>query len=141
MTRGDRRDDDLFDEGRLRRALRFEAAELPPRIDVLAIATQAEAGARPALAAASLLSAVVAVLASAALLGLAAVALPVVAPTVASELLATAIEAFAGVAVPASALLAIAAQPTVPVAALAALAVAIGYEYAQRRERLREVTS
>ncbi len=53
--RNDRRDDDLFDEMRLRRALRLEAAEFPPRIDVAAIAARAGAD-QPAFAVASLIS-------------------------------------------------------------------------------------
>jgi hypothetical protein len=138
--RSDRRDEDLFDEIRLRRALRLEAAELPPRIDVAAIAARARAE-RPALAAASLVSKLVAGIAAAALVGLVAVALPNVAPALASDLFAAALETLARVAIPASALLSLAQQPTVPVAAIALLAVAIAHEYAQRREPAREVTS
>jgi hypothetical protein len=138
--RNDRREDDLFDETRLRRALRLEAAELPPRLDVVAIAAHARAD-RPAFAAASLVSTLVAGAAAAGLVGLIAVTLPAVAPALASDLFTAAIGALANVAIPASALLSLAAQPTVPVAAIAALAVAIVYEYAQRRESLREVTS
>jgi hypothetical protein len=59
----------------------------------------------------------------------------------ASDLFTAAIETLARLAIPASALLALAQQPAVPVAAIAALAVAIAYEYAQRREPVREVTS
>lgn len=138
--RSDRRDDDLFDEIRLRRALRLEASELPSRIDVAAIAAQAEAS-RPTLVAASLLSTAVACLAGAALLALATLALPAIAPAIASDLFATAIDTLARAAVPASSILAAAQQPTVPMAALAALAVAIAYEFTQRRERVRDVTS
>jgi hypothetical protein len=138
--RNEQRDADLFDEMRLRRALRLEVAELPPRIDVVAIAAQAETN-RPAFAAASLMSTVVAGLAGAGLLSLAAIALPAVAPALASDLFAAGIQTFASVAVPASALVSLAAQPTVPVAALAALAVAIAYEFAQRRDRVVEATS
>jgi hypothetical protein len=138
--RSDRQDDDLFDETRLRRALRLEAAELPPRIDLAAIAARARAD-RPAFTAASLVSTLVAGVAAAGLVGLIAVTLPVVAPAMASDLFTAAIETLANVAIPASALLSLAAQPTVPVAAIAALAVAIAYEYAQRRESLRELTS
>ena len=138
--RNDRRDDDLFDETRLRRALRLEAAELPPRIDVAAIAARARAD-RPAFAAASLVSTLVAGIAAAGLVGLIAAALPAVAPAVASDLYSAAIETLTRVAIPASALLSLAEQPTVPIAALAALAVAIAYEYAQRREPVREITS
>jgi hypothetical protein len=138
--RNDRRDEDLFDETRLRRALRLEAAELPPRIDVAAITARARAD-RPAFAAASLVSTLFAGIAAAGLVGLIAAALPAVAPAVASDLYSAAIETLTRVAIPASALLSLAEQPTVPIAALAALAVAIVYEYAQRREPVREITS
>jgi len=138
--RSDRRDEDLFDETRLRRALRLEAAELPPRIDVAVIAARARAD-RPAFAAASLVSTVFAGIAAAGLVGLIAVALPAVAPAVASDLYSAAIETLTRAAIPASVLLSLAEQPTVPIAALAALAVAIAYEYAQRREPVREITS
>jgi len=138
--RNDRRDDDLFDETRLRRALRLEAAELPPRIDVAAIAARARAD-RPAFAAASLVSTLFAGIAAAGLVGLIAAALPAVAPAVASDLYSAAIETLTRAAIPASTLLSLAEQPTVPIAALAALAVAIAYEYAQRREPVREITS
>ena len=138
--RSDRKNDDLFDEARLRRALRLDAAELPPRIDLAAIAARTRAD-RPAFAAASLVSTLFAGVAAAALVGLIAAALPAVAPAVASDVFAAAIETLTRVAIPASALLSLAEQPTVPVAAIAALAVAIAYEYAQRREPVREVTS
>jgi hypothetical protein len=138
--RNDRRDDDLFDDARLRRALRLEAAELPARIDLAAITARAEAS-RPAFAAASLVSTAVAGLAGAALVALAGVALPAVAPALASDVFATATDVLARAAVPASVLLAAAQQPSVPLAALAALAVAIAYEYAQRRGRIRVSTS
>jgi hypothetical protein len=138
--RNDRRDEDLFDETRLRRALRLEATELPPRIDVAAIAARARAG-RPTFAAASLVSTLVAGVAAAGLVGLVAMALPAIAPGVASDLFSAAIETLTLVAIPASGLLSLAEQPTVPVAAIAALAVAIAFEYTQRRELVREVTS
>jgi len=138
--RNDRRDDDLFDEMRLRRALRLEAAELPPRLDIAAIAARARAD-RPAFAAASLASRVFAGVAAAGLAGLVVAALPVVAPAMASDLFTAAIETLTRVAVPASALLSLAEQPTIPIAALAALAVAIVHEYTLRREPVREVTS
>jgi hypothetical protein len=138
--RNDRRDEDLFDETRLRRALRLEATELPPRIDVAAIAARARAE-RPTFAVASLVSTLVAGVAAAGLVGLVAMALPAIAPGVASDLFSAAIETLTRVAIPASGLLSLAEQPTVPVAAIAALAVAIGFEYTQRRELVREVTS
>ena len=138
--RKDRRDEDLFDEIRLRRALRLDTAELPPRFDLAAITAQAEAQ-RPRFAFAALLSTGLAVVAAAALAGLVAVTLPTVAATVASELFDAAIQTLARAAVPASALLGAAEQPSVPIAATFALAVAVAYEYAQRRERVRAITS
>jgi hypothetical protein len=59
----------------------------------------------------------------------------------ASDLFTAAIETLTRVAIPATALLSLAEQPTVPIAAIAALAVAIFNEYAQRREPVREITS
>jgi len=138
--RNDQLDAELFDEIRLRRALRLEAAELPPRLDVAAIAARADA-ARPAFVAASLMSTAVAGLAAAGLVALVAVALPSVAPGLASDLYSDGLQTFARLAIPASALLSLAAQPTIPIATLAALAVGIAYELAQRRERVIEVTS
>jgi hypothetical protein len=138
--RSDRRDDDLFDETRLRRALRLEAAELPPPIDVAAITARGRVE-RPAFALASLVSTLLAGVAAAGLVGLVAVTSVSIAPALASDLFAAAIQTIARLAIPASALLSLAAQPSVPVAAIAALAVAIAYEYAQRREPVREVTS
>jgi hypothetical protein len=138
--RSDRRDEDLFDETRLRRALRLEAAELPPRLDIVALAARARAD-RPAFAAASLVSTLVAGVAAAGLVGLIAVAFPAVAPALASDLFTAAIETVTRIAIPASGLLSLAQQPTVPIAAIAALAVAIVYEYVQRREPVREITS
>jgi len=138
--RYDRRNEDVFDETRLRRALRLEAAELPPRIDVAAIAARARAD-RPAFAAASLVSALFAGVAAAGLVGLIAAALPAVAPAVASDLFTAVIRMLTRVAVPASGLLSLAEQPAVPIAAIALLAVAIVHEYKLRREPVREVTS
>ena len=138
--RNGQRDEELFDEMRLRRALRLDAAELPPRIDVAAIAARARAD-RPALALASLVSTLFAGVAAAGLIGLIAVAFPAVAPALAADLFTAAIETLTQVAIPASALLSAAAQPAVPIAAIAALAIAILHEYAQRREVVHEVPS
>ena len=138
--RSERRDEELFDEMRLRRALRLDAAELPPRIDVAAIAALARAD-RGSFRAASLASKLVAGVAAAGLVALIAAVVPAVGPTVASDVFAAAIETLTRIAVPVSALLSVAEQPTVPVAAIAALAVAIAYEYTQRRESVREIAS
>ena len=137
--RRDFRDDELFDEIRLRRALRLDAAELPPRFDLATVA--ARVADRPASAFAGLLSTAFAGMATAALTGLVAVALPAIAPAVGSELFDAAIQTVTRAAVPLSAVLAAAQQPSIPLAATFALAVAVAYEYAQRRERLRATTS
>ena len=136
----DFRDEELFDETRLRRALRLDPAELPPRFDFASVAAAAEAD-RPASALAALMSRLVAGVAAAVFIGLIVVALPAVAPAVGWELLDAAIAAIARAAVPVSAVLAVAEQPSIPLAATFALAVAAAYEYAQRRERLRAITS
>jgi len=137
--RRDFRDDELFDEIRLRRALRLDAAELPPRFDLATVA--ARVADRPASAFAGLLSTAFAGMATAALTGLVAVALPAIAPAVGSELFDAAIQTVTRAAVPLSAVLAAAQQPSIPLAATFALAVAVAHEYAQRRERLRATTS
>ena len=137
--RRDFRDEELFDEIRLRRALRLEAAELPPRFDLATVT--ARAADRPASAFAGLLSTVLAGVAAAALIGLVAVTLPAVAPAAGWDLFDAAIRTLASAAVPLSAVLAAAQQPSIPLAATFALAVAVAYEYAQRRERLRATAS
>ena len=137
--RRDFRDDELFDEIRLRRALRLDAAELPPRFDLATVAVRAAD--RPASAFAGLLSTAFAGMATAALTGLVAVALPAIAPAVGSELFDATIQTVTRAAVPLSAVLAAAQQPSIPLAATFALAVAVAYEYAQRRERLGATTS
>jgi hypothetical protein len=137
--RRDYSDDDLFDETRLRRALRLDPAELPVRLDLATVA--ARAADRSASALAGLLSTVFAGMAAAALAGLVAMALPAIAPAVGSEVFEAAIQTMARAAVPLSALVGAAEQPSIPLAATFALAVAVAYEYAQRRERLRATTS
>src|SRR5207237_9134498 len=106
----------------------LEAAELPPRIDVAAIAARARAD-RPAFAAASLVSTLFAGIAAAGLVGLIAAALPAVAPAVASDLYSAAIETPTRVAIPASAFLALAGQPTVQIEDVASIVFAIEYAY------------
>jgi hypothetical protein len=134
----DREDEMLFDEGRLRRALRLEASEMPPRLDVALLAARARRE-RPALAAAALLSSVLAVVAAALALSFVALALPSVAPAFLSELLGTLLAAGAAAAVPVAERIAVAQQPSVPIALLAALTFAIAYENAQRKESRRDV--
>jgi hypothetical protein len=130
--------DELFDEGRLRRALRLETSEIPPRLDAAAIVASAGAS-HPERVAASFVSAVVAGGAGALLLTVSAGALTAVAPALAGDLWGVGLRAFASAAVWASWPLGLALDPTVPMATLTALAVAVAYEYAQRRERVRAV--
>jgi hypothetical protein len=137
---GIREDDDLFDEGRLRRALRLDAAELPRRLDASGFAAGACAADRPP-ALAAIASTIVAGTAGAFLVSLIAVAVPSLGPAFVSDLWSAVLSTVARVAVPVSGVLAVAQEPAVPMSTLAILAVAIVFEYAQRRERLRAATS
>ena len=129
---GMRPDDNLFDEASLRRALRIEGSELPPRLDVAAIVARAEE--RP-LGLALFASSLFAGLATAALLAVGAVTVWSLAPAVAGDTFATAISLVAWVAVPLEPAVRTMEQPTIPIAALAAVAFAIAYEYRTRKER------
>ena len=128
-----RSDDDLFDEVALRRALRLEASELPPRIQAAAIA--ARASARPPFDLASLASSLFAGLAAAALLAAAAVTISSLLPALAGDAFDAALSLVASVAVPLEPAVQAMQQPTIPIAALAAIAFAIAYEYRTRKER------
>ena len=125
-------DDDLFDETLLRRALRLEASELPPPLDVAAIVARAED--RP-LGLASLASSLFAGLATAALLAVGAMTIWSLAPAVAADTFAAAISLVALVAVSLDPAVRTLQQPTIPIAALAAVAFAVAYEYRIRKER------
>jgi len=130
------RHDDLFDEIRLRRALRLEAAELPPRLDVAAIAARAatpDAASRTA----GVLNTLIAAFAAAALVAVATVALVVQAPVLLAGWLDDAIVLVARLAVPADGALGLMQEPTVPVTVLAAVLFATAYELVLRRERRR----
>ncbi|OLC21751.1 MAG: hypothetical protein AUH33_01060 [Chloroflexi bacterium 13_1_40CM_68_21] len=127
-----RPDDDLFDEALLRRALRLESSELPPRLDIAAIAARAEDG---PLGLASLASSLFAGLATATLLATGAVTISSLAPAIASDTFAAAISLIAWIAVPLEAAVRTMQQPTVPIAALAAVVFAVAYEYRTRKER------
>jgi hypothetical protein len=131
MTRASR-DDELFDEGRLRRALRLEPGELPARLDAAAIAARA-GGSRPRFA--SVVSAAVAATSAAALAVVAAVTVSQLAPAVINDALAALIERVTAALIVVEVAARTFQEPTLPMTALAALAVAIVYEYAQRRER------
>jgi hypothetical protein len=124
--------DELFAEADLRRALRLETSELPPRFDPAALIARA---ARSELRVVSLASAVVAGSAAAVLLiGAVTLALAVV-PAVAADAYAAAIGVVVWAAVPVDAVLGTIEQPAIPIAALAAVTFTIAYEYRQRKER------
>jgi len=125
-------DDDLFDEASLRRALRLEASELPPPLDVAAIVARAED--RP-LGLASFASSLFAGLATAALLAVGAMTIWSLAPGIAGDTFAAAISLVALVAVSLDPAVRTLQQPTIPIAALAAVAFAVAYEYRTRKER------
>src|SRR3989442_14374760 len=127
-----RPDDDLFDEALLRRALRLESSELPPRLDIAAIAARAEDG---PLGLASLASSLFAGLATATLLATGAVTISSLAPALASDAFATAISLVAWIAVPLEPAVRTMQQPTVSIAALAAVVLSIAYEYRPEQGR------
>ena len=130
---------DLFDETRLRRALRLDASEAPPRLDAQAIAALAQA--RVPFAPATLVSAMVAGVSAAILVATGAIAFSVLAPTLLAEGLAGAIALAARIAVPMDGVIRQLQEPTMPIAAIAGLAMAIAYEFRQRRERLHVLSS
>ncbi|HEV8654211.1 MAG TPA: hypothetical protein VGR85_01685 [Candidatus Limnocylindria bacterium] len=119
--------DELLDETTLRRALRLEADERPPRFDPAAIAAVAR---RPRLA---LVSALVA-------LGLGAVgavavwsAVAIFLPTLAADAFDLALGVLALLVVPLSAIAGVAQQPVVPLSLIAAIAIATLHELRESR--------
>ena len=130
------RPDELFDETRLRRALRLEASERPPRLDVAALAVLSGEQ-DPAARAVGGRAMVAAAVAGGVLLAFAAVGVATQAPALLAGGLDEAIALVARAAVPADRALALAQEPTVPVALLAAVVFAAAYELVQRRERVR----
>ena len=130
------RPDELFDETRLRRALRLEASERPPRLDVAALAVLSGEQ-DPAARAVGGRAMVAAAVAGGVLLAFAAVGVATQAPALLAGGLDEAIALVARAAVPADGALALAQEPTVPIALLAAVVFAAAYELVQRRERVR----
>jgi hypothetical protein len=128
-----RSDDDLFDEVALRRALRLDASELPPRLQAAAIS--ARASAIPPFGLASLASSLFAGLAAATLLAAGTVTISSLLPSLAGDAFAAALSLVASVAVHLEPAVQAMQQPTIPIAALAAIAFAIAYEYRMRKER------
>jgi len=130
------RPDELFDETRLRRALRLEASERPPRLDVAALAVLSGEQ-DPAARAVGGRAMVAAAVAGGVLLAFAAVGVATQAPALLAVGLDEAIALVVRAAVPADGALALAQDPTVPIALLAAVVFAAAYELVQRRERVR----
>ena len=130
------RPDELFDETRLRRALRLEASERPPRLDVAALAVLSGEQ-DPAARAVGGRAMVAAAVAGGVLLAFAAVGVATQAPALLAVGLDEAIALVARAAVPADGALALAQEPTVPIALLAAVVFAAAYDLVQRRERVR----
>ncbi|MEX2047585.1 MAG: hypothetical protein WEE03_10495 [Chloroflexota bacterium] len=122
------RRDDVLDETTLRRALRLELDERPPRFDPAAIAAAARQ--RPRFA-------VVGALVTLALgvVGAVAVwsAVAVFAPTVVVTAFDAALRMVALVAVPASAIAEVVRQPAVPLSVLVAIVIATAHELRESR--------
>lgn len=124
---------ELFGELELRRALRLDAAELPPRLDAAALVARARE--RSSLAAASLVSAMIAVGSVAGLLVGVAIALMAITPELLADAYGLALGLVASAAIPVAGALDTFEQPTIPIAALAAVLFAIAYDYGQWKER------
>src|SRR5256885_983471 len=101
----------------------------------------ARAQARVPFAPATLVSAMVAGVSAAILVATGAIAFSVLAPTLLAEGLAGAIALAARIAVPMDGVIRQLQEPTMPIAAIAGLAMAIAYEFRQRRERLHVLSS
>jgi hypothetical protein len=127
---------DLIDESVLRRALRFEADEHPPRFDAATLVATAarERGQFGANRMVALVAAVTLTYATWA-------AIAAVAPTFLVTLLDAALALVASVAVPALLVVETAQEPVVPTSLVAALVIAIVYEMRQRKEQRRVVAS
>jgi hypothetical protein len=122
----DRRDE-LLDETTLRRALRLEADERPPRFDPAAIAAAARQ--QPRLA---LLSAFVALVLGVTGAVAAWSAFATFLPTFAADALDLGLAQLALLAVPVSAIAELVQQPVVPLSLLVALAIATVHELRER---------
>jgi hypothetical protein len=122
----DRRDE-LLDETMLRRALRLEADERPPRFDPAAIA--AAATQRPRLALVSALVALVLGVSGAVAIWS---AVAVLAPTLVADALDLALARLALFAVPVSAVAELIQQPVIPLSLVLALAIATAHELRER---------
>ena len=128
-----RSDDELFDEGRLRRALRLDAAEMPDPLDaaaIIALAERTRRGGEPR-ASSALFGAVAGVLVAFATVASAGGLFTALGPAGFAALLAVLAQAAVIGETAAQAV----QDPTIPIAALAGLTVAIAYEHRLRRER------
>lgn len=122
----DRRDE-LLDETTLRRALRLEADERPPRFDHAAIAVAARQ--RPRLAVVSALVALA--LGAVGAIGIWS-AVAILLPTFVANAFDVGLGILALLAVPASAVADVVQQPVVPLSLLVALAIATAHELRER---------
>src|SRR5438094_8838013 len=109
----------LFAEAELRRALRLDAAELPPRLDAAALVARMREG--PSVAVASLVSAMLAVASAAGLIVGVTIALTAIAPELPADGYGLALGPVAAAAIPTTGFLETFEQPTIPIAALAAV--------------------
>jgi hypothetical protein len=128
-----RSDDELFDEGRLRRALRLDASEMPDPLDasaIIALAERTRRAGEPRVSSA-LFGAVAGVLVAFAAVASAGALFPALAPAGFAALLAVLARAAVIGETAAQAL----QDPTIPIATLAGITVAIAYEHRLRRER------
>lgn len=123
--------DQLFDERDLRRALRLDGDEMPPRFDPAALAAAARVTALSRRAVAAM---VVAVVATGIVGTFVWQELLDLAPLGVSALLGAAIGVVAMVATVLLSLAQAASEPVVPASLLAVLAVVIVYELVERRE-------
>ncbi len=121
----------LFDESELRRVLRLEGDELPPRLDAAAIALAAREEGRDRFVLAAVPAVVGATALAAALVWQQLFAL---APLVGPALLGVAVAGAAALAAAVVPLAETASDPAVPLSLLAALGVVIVRELIERRE-------
>ncbi len=124
---------DLLDDAVLRRALRLDASERPPYVDIAAIARLAAERDRSRPVAAFAVSAV-AGFAGAALLVLGSLAGSAIAPSVTTDVLGASIAVLAQGVFPLVNIATFAQQPTLAMALLTALAFGIVYSLIERRE-------
>lgn len=129
--------DEILDESLLRRALRLDSDELPPRLDAAAIAAAERSPTRRVLVLVALTAAALLAAGVGALVGVAELALAWWAgDPLGDVVLDRAIALAVAVAVPLSDLLGTLASPTTAIVSLAVVAFAVFHERTQERERV-----